>query len=103
MIGLANRALRRSIVLLIVGLTVVGCGGRPAASSAGVGPGLTDPKGILARSFTVLNDAPTFHLAGTLTATLNAALTNSGTDSAIDLKGTALSADADVPNQRATL
>jgi hypothetical protein len=29
MIGLANHALRRSIVLLIVGLTVVGCGGVP--------------------------------------------------------------------------
>lgn len=103
MIGLANHALRRSIVLLIVGLTVVGCGGSPAASSAAAGPVLTDPKEILARSLTALNDARTFHLAGTLTGTLNADLTNSGTDSAIDLKGTALSADADVPNQRATL
>jgi hypothetical protein len=92
----------RSVILaagLVVGLAA--CAG-PAPSGPSVGT-LTDPKVILARSLTALNDAQTFHLTGSLSGTLEADLTNSGTDSAIDLKGTALTADADVPNERASL
>ncbi|HEY2887466.1 MAG TPA: hypothetical protein VGJ17_02540, partial [Candidatus Limnocylindrales bacterium] len=74
----------------------------PTPSGASTGA-LTDPKAILAKSLTALNDAKTFHLTGSLSGTLEADLTNSGTDSAIDLKGTALTADADVPNERASL
>ena len=64
---------------------------------------LSDPQEILARSLSALNDARTFHLDGQLTGTLNADLTGSGTTSAIDLKGTSLSADVDVPNEKAKL
>ena len=79
------------------------CGAGSASPTTANGPQLTDPKEILARSLSALNDARTFHLDGALSGTLEADLTNSGTDSAIDLKGTALTADADVPNERATL
>lgn len=88
-----------------LGLAVIlaACGSGSSSPSAPSGPLLTDPREILARSLTALNDARTFHLEGTLSGTLNADLTGSGTNSAIDLKGTSMSADADVPNQRATL
>ena len=90
---------------LLAGLCAVlaACGSSPASAGGPGGPLLTDPKEILARSLSALNDARTFHLDGTLTGTLTADLTNSGTASSIDLKGTGLSADADVPNERATL
>ncbi|MGH2464417.1 MAG: hypothetical protein ACRDGI_03065, partial [Candidatus Limnocylindrales bacterium] len=77
------------------------CGSSAPSTTAG-GP-LSDTKTILAKSLTALNDARTFHLTGSLSGTLEADLTNSGTDSAIDLKGTALTADADVINERASL
>ena len=87
---------------LLLGVALAACGSGGGASPAS-GPALTDPKEILARSLTALNDAQTFHLDGSLAGTLEADLTNSGTNSAIDLKGTALTADADVPNERASL
>jgi hypothetical protein len=92
----------RAIAALLLGAVLAACGSGGGASPA-TAPGLTDPKEILARSLTALNDAQTFHLDGSLTGTLEADLTNSGTKSAIDLKGTALTADADVPNERASL
>src|SRR5450432_2501370 len=92
----------RSIFLAAgLGVALAACAG-PAPSSPS-GATLSDPKVILARSLSALNDARTFHLDGTLSGTLEADLTNSGTDSAIDLKGTGLTADADVPNERASL
>jgi hypothetical protein len=87
------------LAALVVALAACGSS-TPSGASVGT---LTDPKVILAKSLTALNDAQTFHLTGTLSGTLEADLTNSGTNSAIDLKGTALTADADVPNQRASL
>jgi hypothetical protein len=95
--------LGQAIAALLLGALLAACGNGPGSPSAAGGPGLTDPKEILARSLTALNDAQTFHLDGSLTGTLEADLTNSGTDSAIDLKGTSLTADADVPNERASL
>jgi len=101
------RRARPLATILILGAAVAivagACGGGSASPNAAGGPLLTDPKVILARSLSALNDAQTFHLDGTLSGTLQADLTNSGTNSAIDLKGTALSADADVPNERASL
>ena len=91
------------LALLAVAGTLAACAGGAAGSVVRAGPLLTDPGQILAKSLSALNDARTFHLDGTLTGTLEADLTNSGTDSAIDLKGTGLTADADVPNQRASL
>jgi hypothetical protein len=91
------------LALLAVAGTLAACAGGAAGSVVPAGPLLTDPGQILARSLSALNDARTFHLDGTLSGTLEADLTNSGTDSAIDLKGTGLTADADVPNQRASL
>src|SRR5450432_1959462 len=90
-------------ILLAAGLAIAlaACAG-PAPSSPS-GTTLSDPKVILAKSLSALNDAQTFHLTGSLSGTLEADLTNSGTASAIDLKGTALTADADVPNERASL
>ena len=100
---IVGRRARAVILPLVLGLVLAACGsGNPSPSGAS-GPLLTDPKEILARSLSALNDARTFHLEGALTGTLVADLTNSGTDSSIDLKGTSLSADADVPNERATL
>jgi len=90
-------------MILAAGLVVVLAACAGPASSAPAGGTLTDPKVILAKSLAALNDAQTFHLTGSLSGTLEADLTNSGTDSAIDLKGTALTADADVPNERASL
>jgi hypothetical protein len=84
-------------------IVLAACGGSSSSPTAAGGPPLTDPEQILARSLSALNDAQTFHLSGTLSGTLEADLTNSGTDSAIDLQGTALTADADVPNERASL
>ena len=106
--GVGSRSAARSIVriaaiLIGLGAGLAACGASPAPASGPSGPLLTDPREILARSLSALNDARTFHLDGSLTGTLVADLTNSGTDSSIDLKGTALSADADVPNERATL
>jgi hypothetical protein len=95
--------LAHAIAALLLGALLAACGNGTSAPSAANGPGLTDAKEILARSLTALNDAQTFHLDGTLTGTLEADLTNSGTDSAIDMKGTSLTADADVPNERASL
>lgn len=106
---LINRALASSIraairpMILAAGLVVALAACAGTASSTPAGGTLTDPKVILARSLTALNDAQTFHLTGSLSGTLEADLTNSGTNSAIDLKGTALTADADVPNERASL
>jgi hypothetical protein len=91
------------LALLAAAGTLAACAGGAAGSVVPAGPLLTDPGQILARSLSALNDARTFHLDGTLSGTLEADLTNSGTDSAIDLKGTGLTADADVPNQRASL
>lgn len=91
----------RASAALLLGTILVACGSGPGASQAN--SGLVDPKEILARSLSALNDAQTFHLDGSLTGTLEADLTNSGTNSAIDLKGTDLTADADVPNERASL
>ncbi len=85
-----------------VAVAMAGCAA-PGGSGALPSGALTDPREILARSLTALNDARTFHLTGSLSGTLEADLTNSGTNSAIDLKGTALTADADVPNERAML
>lgn len=84
-------------------IVLAACSGNSSNAPAASGPLLTDPKQILARSLSALNDAQTFHLEGALSGTLEADLTNSGTNSAIDLKGTALTADADVPNERASL
>jgi hypothetical protein len=84
-----------------LGVALAACAGPAPSSSSGAT--LSDPKVILAKSLSALNDAQTFHLTGSLSGTLEADLTNSGTDSAIDLKGTALAADADVPNERASL
>ena len=92
-----------AIAALILGALLAACGTGSSSPGATSGAGLTDPKEILARSLTALNDAQTFHLVGSLTGTLEADLTNSGTDSAINLNGTSLTADADVPNERASL
>ncbi len=99
----ARGRLGHAIAVLVLGVLLAACGNGSSSPAAAGGPGLTDPKEILARSLTALNDARTFHLDGSLTGTLEADLTNSGTDSAIDLKGTSLTADADVPNERASL
>ena len=90
-------------LLAAAAIGVAACGASSTSPTAANGAQLTDPKEILARSLSALNDARTFHLDGALSGTLEADLTNSGTDSAIDLKGTALTADADVPNERASL
>ena len=100
---LRTRTLAARLALLTVAGTLAACAGGAAGSGVPAGPLLTDPGQILARSLSALNDARTFHLDGTLSGTLEADLTNSGTDSTIDLKGTGLTADADVPNQRASL
>lgn len=100
---LRTRTQAARLALLAVAGTLAACAGGAAGSSVPAGPLLTDPGQILAKSLSALNDARTFHLDGTLSGTLEADLTNSGTDSAIDLKGTGLTADADVPNERASL
>jgi hypothetical protein len=92
-----------AIAALLLGALLAACGNSTGSPSPASAAGLTDPKEILARSLTALNDAQTFHLTGSLTGTLEADLTNSGTDSAINLNGTSLTADADVPNERASL
>jgi hypothetical protein len=100
--GILRRWHRPAAFAIVATLVLAACGGS-SASPAFTGPLLSDPDQIVARSLSALNDARTFHLDGQLTGTLNADLTGSGTTSAIDLKGTSLAADADVPNQRATL
>jgi hypothetical protein len=97
------RRLEYAILALVLGVVLAACGNGTSSPSAASAAGLTDPKEILARSLTALNDAQTFHLSGSLSGTLEADLTNSGTNSAIDLQGTSLTADADVPNERASL
>ncbi len=99
--GAIRSTISASGVVVALAVVLAACGS--STTSGPAGGTLTDPKVILAKSLTALNDARTFHLTGSLSGTLEADLTNSGTDSAIDLKGTALTADADVPNERASL
>ena len=100
--GLIARWPRPAALAVAATLVVAACGGS-SATPGFTGPLLSDPQEILARGLSALNDARTFHLDGQLSGTLNADLTGSGTTSAIDLKGTSLSADVDVPNERAKL
>jgi hypothetical protein len=96
------RWLRPAALAMAASLTLAACGSS-SATPAFTGPLLTDADQIVAKSLSALNDARTFHLDGQLSGVLNADLTGSGTTSAIDLKGTSLTADADIPNQRASL
>jgi hypothetical protein len=75
-------------------LMLAACQGTPAA------PALSDPKEILTKSLTTLQDVKTFHVDADLSGKVNASLTGTGGGSQLDLAGTKGSLDVDVTGKK---
>lgn len=80
------------VVAAVAALALAACSGQPA---------LTDPKDILTKSVTALEDVKTFHLQTDVTGKIKLDLTGQGSGGPLDLSGTTLSGDVDLPGKRA--
>jgi hypothetical protein len=83
------------LAALVAAVAIAACNSAPPAA-----PALTDPKEILTRSVTAMQDVKSFHIEAALGGTLNADLMGTGSSSAIKLDATSADADIDVANKK---